>query len=181
MSRQCSTPSPRSRELPTRPVLVGCHRRRLDANHRLRLPAVWAPESKLMWLLCPQHLLLPNIEATRELSLFPTDAASMGVPSAFAHVAGAPTLEALLELLRDRAGRASLAPTVATAVQINPTQARFAISIAQLAWLGYHGRVIILAGVLTHARICTSPVWHKWKRAVARRLGASEIPKCPSA
>jgi hypothetical protein len=87
------------------------------------------------------------------------------------------TVKALLEILRGNARRLSLPSDLATAVGIDPGSGRFALTRAQTDWLGGRGRTLVLAGVLTHARVCSPAYWERWRREVAIRLAESDAAR----
>jgi len=161
MNQRCEPP----------PALLGCYRRRLDGDRRLRLPGTWTPRGGCTWLLFPRHLLPPCQQTSRELFLIPAGREVLReIVSTSRTNAGAPSIEAALALLRENAGRLSLAQGIATAIRIGPTSPRFTITAAQLNWLGCRGRTLILAGGLTSARILTPAKWAAWQREVERTI-----------
>ena len=180
MNRPCKVrPSRRSPPTEEEPLLLGCYQRRLDSDRRLRLPTVWAPGNAQTWLLYPQKLYPHCKEVAQMLYLLPTGEESLrsnisGWPG---NTVKAPTLGALLEILRGRARRFSLPPDIATAIRINPASTRFALTKAQIDWLGCRGRVLTLTGVAISARICTPAVWAKWLRDTKRHLATADFKK----
>jgi hypothetical protein len=79
--------------------------------------------------------------------------------------------------MRNNARRLSSPPALVTAVRINPADGRFALTKAQINWLGSRARTVVIAGIVTQARICTGTVWRKWKRGVAERIAEPDDPK----
>ena len=179
MNRKVTEKHRRYSDPTKRTLLVGYHRRRIDPDRRVRLPAFWAPDKTQTWLLFPPHLFSPGKAEGKDLGLFPTGGASLNakIPASVDCATSVSTFKALLEILQGNAKRLSLPPDLATAVRINPAFGRFTLTEAQIDWLGGRGRTVVLAGVLTHARIRTPTVWCKWRREVVRRLAELDAPK----
>lgn len=179
MNRKTTDLRERSTDPTERPLLVGCHKHRIDADRRVRLPAFWAAGITQMWLIFPLHLFPPGKSEGRELRLIPTggDSLNTKIRASFGCAALGSTFKALLEIMRDNARRLSLPLNLATAVRINPASGRFALTRAQIDWLGRRARTVVIAGVVTHARVCTPTVWSKWRRDVAVRIAEPNDPK----
>ena len=171
MNRKVTEKHRRYSDPTKRTLLVGYHRRRIDPDRRVRLPAFWAPDKTQTWLLFPPHLFSPGKAEGKDLGLFPTGGDSLNAKiRGSGCAASGSTFKALLESMWANARRLSLPPDLATAVRINPASGRFALTRAQIDWLGSRARTVVIAGVLTHARICTPTVWNKWRRDVAARI-----------
>jgi hypothetical protein len=117
-------------------------------------------------MLFALELLADGGEFNRELFLLPTQAEDLRdpIPPAADGSMKATTAAAFIEELETRARRSSLPPGLVTAFRINPATRRFALSQAQMTWLGCRGRTLILHGALTDARICTPTFWAQWMR-----------------
>lgn len=154
------------------PVLLGCHRRRLDRARRLRLPSVWSPDTDQDWLLFPMHLFPLCKEVTHDLYLLPSSKHSLTtiLETSAKHSKRAPTIIAALEVLRDSAIRLSLPPQLATSIRVGVTATRFTLSAAQIDWLGSRGRTLILVGAGTAIHLYTPAVW---ARAQQSLMGAT--------
>jgi hypothetical protein len=127
------------------------------------MPAAWSIGSNQTWLLFPRHIVPPCDQVSHSLYLLPVNEQSLRAIAASspAHTACAPTIEAVLNVLRDHARRHALDPTVATVIRTTPTATRFMLTKAQIEWLGCHGRALIIAGALNAAPIYSPTEWAK--------------------
>jgi hypothetical protein len=147
--------------------LTGCYKRRLDASRRFRLPMAWCDGDNQTWLLFPRHIVPPCDRIFRSLYLLPVNEHSLRaiLSTSPAHTAGAPMLDAVLDVLRAHARQHALDPSVATVTRTAPTATRTTLTTAQIGWLRYRGRTLIIVGSLNAAWIYTPTEWAKVKRS----------------
>ena len=158
--------------LPAIVRLTGCSKRRLDASRRLRMPTAWCIGRSQTWLLFPRHIVPPCDQVSHSLYLLPVNEQSLRTiaASSTVHTACAPTIGAVLNVLRDHARQHAFDPSVATVIRTTPTATRFTLTKAQLTWLGCRGRTLVVVGALNAARIYTPTEWAKAQRSAGRLL-----------
>jgi hypothetical protein len=149
------------------PILTGCHKRRLDASRRLRMPTAWSIGSKQTWLLFPRHIVPPCNDVSRSLYLLPVSEHSLRMVLATTPTptAYAPTADAVIEVLRAHACQHALDSSVTTVFRTTPTATRFTLTKAQIEWLSCHGRTLVVVGALNAAWIYTPTAWAEVKRS----------------
>jgi hypothetical protein len=151
--------------------LLGSHKRRLDAYHRLRLPAAWLTDSARAWLLFPEGLIPPCKQVSHSLCLLPVSERALRhfIDTSPTRFMGTATPELALDVLRSHARRHALDPKVATVIRTTPVTSRFTLTQAQLDWLGCRDRALLVLGGLSTARIYTPAGWAKIRRSVRGR------------
>lgn len=168
-ARTCAVNAPGERAhtvMPNPPMIVGCHKRRLDASRRLRLPVHWLIAGNQTWLLFPRHIVPPWKQDTRPLYLKPVNDSVIReiLSSSPSHVACAPTVETVHDVLCIHAQRLALDPSVASVIRTTPNSRRITLTKAQVTWLGCRGRTLIVVGSLIAARIFSQPAWAREQR-----------------
>lgn len=154
------------------PLLLGCHKRQVDIDRRVRLPTSWAPNHAQVWLVFPHHLFPPCRIVSKSLCLLPSSKHSVStILGAFPGLtAQSPSVKLALEALKRRGRQLSLDPGLATAIRITPSLTRFALTKRQIAWLGCRGRTLVLHGKMNIASIHSPTAWKCWRRETNRSL-----------
>jgi len=134
------------------------------------MPAAWSIGGSQTWLLFPRHIVPPCDQVSHSLYLLPVNEHSLRaiLATSPAHTACAPTAEAVLNVLRAHARQHAFDPSVATVIRTTPTATRFALTTAQLTWLGCHGRILVVVGALNAARIYAPAEWAKAQHGARR-------------
>jgi len=147
-------------------MITGCHKRRRDTSRRLRMPLAWSIGGNQAWLLFPRHIFPPCDQVSHSLYLLPVNDQSLRaiIATSPAHAACAATIEAVLDVLHASARQHALDPSVATVIRTTPTATRFMLTKAQIGWLGFRGRTLVITGALTAGRIHTPSAWAKEQR-----------------
>ena len=167
--------------MPNLPMLIGCHRRLLDASRRLRLPVHWSFGRSQTWLLFPRHIVPPCDQVSHSLYLLPVSEHVLRaiLSTSPAHTGCAPTAKAVLDVLRAHARGHALDPSVATVIRTTPTATRLTLTKAQVEWLGCRGRTLLFFGGLNAARMFTPAEWSRVKRNT-QRAGKQETLRMPT-
>jgi hypothetical protein len=151
-------------------MLLGLYRRRLDADRRLRMPALWSVHDAQSWLLFPLLLIPPCEQIAPSLYLLPVSDSGLRriLTSSLAPIDCDPTPEIVLDVLRAQACQKGLSPSLAGLLQTTRTAPQFALTQAQLKWLGCHGRTVVVTGSLTAGWIYSPTTWAKVQRSAIR-------------
>lgn len=142
--------------------------RTLDADRRLRLPNHWAPNVTQQWLIFPRYFLFRAEPQSLQLVQTTEHALRFIVSESPDHKDEAPTVELAQKTLRELSGQHGHPPNLVTTVQIAPAPTRFALTQAQIDWLGCHGRKVVLSGFLHAAYIYSPRRWKEWNREMRR-------------
>ena len=161
------------------PFFVSKFARRLDARHRLRLPAPWRIWDVRSWLLYPAELLGHGRSDWRQLRLDPVTERLTASILATRKVSAsrAPTIDAALAALQAVARRHGIDPAVVTLHRTDDRTIHLKLTAAQLAWLGLRNRSLTLTGVVTAIDLWSAAEHARWERATARSItGARRAP-----
>jgi hypothetical protein len=147
-------------------LLLGLHKRQLDAYRRLCLPAPWCIGGARVWLLFPEGIVPPYNQASHSLCLLPVNEPALRhlIATSQTQVMGTPTPELALGVLRSHARLHAFDPKVATVIRTTPSIFRFTLTQAQLGWLGCRGRILVFIGAVSTARVYTPADWAKIER-----------------